>query len=105
MMSSTKYESWTEAVTAWREHLPCTELQDGMCMHRYAYPCPVCSTQIEAIGDEMDNIQEMEGLCASCFMRKDEGTAADTPASATDDEPVDDSWVDELFGGDEKPAV
>ena len=105
MSSSVKYESWTAALAAWREHLPCEELQDGMCMCRYAYPCPSCATQIEAIGDDMDNLQELEGRCASCFMHAGE-ELAEAPAETTaEDEPVDDSWVDDLFGGDEKPAV
>src|SRR5437868_4197876 len=96
---SVAYQSWDTARSAWQAHLPCAEAeaQGGLCMCRYAYPCPTCGTQIEAIGEDMDGLQELDGRCARCFMAGDEAAEAG-PSTGSSDPAGDDSWVDDLFG-------
>lgn len=98
-MSSVKYDSWEAALTAWREHLPCAEAEasGGLCLCRYAYPCPTCGSTLEAIGEDMDGLQELEGRCARCFMAAQSNEEEEEAAEEPVEQSVDDSWVDDLF--------
>jgi hypothetical protein len=99
-MSVSQFESWDAARAAWQAHLPCpnAEANGGLCVCRYAYPCPSCATQIEAMGEDMDGLQELEGRCAKCYMAAQDGGVAEPSGESAGTNPEDDSWVDDLFG-------